>query len=98
MSSKTHSIPEISGSSHSSKNTFGRFGRRHTATATGQGCPEPAAGLKLKGEASSDGQVGDKYFASRLRAQQHRDKEDGQAHHRRDENRTRQADLVGGRV
>ena len=47
---------------------------------------------------SSDGQVGDEYLAFRLRAQQHRDKEDGQAHHRGDENRTRQADLVGDRV
>src|SRR5437016_5531220 len=51
-----------------------------------------------KRRVSSDGQIGDEYLAFRLRAQQHRDKEDGQAHHRGDENRTRQADLVGGRV
>src|SRR5438874_13485487 len=45
--------------------------------------------LSGKREVSSDGQVSDQYLALRLRAQQHRDKEDGQAHHRGDENRTR---------
>ena len=65
------------------------------AAAAGRGCPEPVVALK---GVSSDGQVGDEYLAFRLRAQQHRDKEDCQAYHRGDENRTRQGDVVGGRV
>src|SRR5947207_1519428 len=51
-----------------------------------------------KSGVSSDGQFGDKYLAFSLRAQQHRDKENGQAHNRGDETRTRKADQEGGRV
>jgi len=58
--------------------------------------PEPAPGLK--GGVSSDAEVGNEYLALCFRTQQHRDKEDGQADHRGNENRTRQADLVGRRV
>jgi hypothetical protein len=58
----------------------------------------PNFACRKKRGVSSDGKVSDHYLALRLRAQQHRDKEDGQAHHRGDENRTRQADLVSGRV
>jgi hypothetical protein len=57
---------------------------------------EPVPGLRRR--VSGDGQVGHQDLSSCLRAQQHGDKEDGQAHHRGDENRTRQPDLVGGRV
>ena len=59
----------------------------YAVAAASWGCPEPTPGLKRG--ISSDGQVGDEYLAFGLRAQQHRDKEDGQAHHRGDENRTR---------
>jgi hypothetical protein len=47
---------------------------------------------------SSHGQIGHQDLSSGLWAQQHGDKKDGQAHYGGDENRTRQADLVGGRV
>ena len=47
---------------------------------------------------SGDSQVGDQDLSSRLRAQQDSNKEDGQAHHRGDEDRTRKGNLVGGRV
>src|SRR5204862_3941404 len=60
--------------------------------------PTPHLASSCNRGVSSDRQVSDEYLAFRLRAQQHRDKEDGQAHHCGDENRTRQADLMGGRV
>src|SRR5205085_9283000 len=52
----------------------------------------------LKGGGSSDGQVGDEHRALCLRAQQHSDKEDNQADDRCNQDRTRKADLVEGRV
>ncbi len=68
----------------------------HAAAAGGRGRPEPAPGLKR--EVSSDGQVGHQDLSLRLRAQQHRDKEDGQPDHRGDEDRARKGDVVGGCV
>jgi hypothetical protein len=56
--------------------------------------PEPVLGLEQG--VSGDGQVGDENLSFRLRAQQDRDQEDRQAHHRSDEDRTRKGDLVGG--
>src|SRR6266481_991697 len=51
-----------------------------------------------KGAVSSDGQVGHQDLSSCLRAQQNGDKEDRQAHDRGNQDRTRKADLVEGRV
>jgi hypothetical protein len=58
--------------------------------------PEPVPGPKRG--VSSDGQVGHQDLSSCLRAQQHGDKEDGQADHRGDENRTRKGNVLGGCV
>jgi hypothetical protein len=58
--------------------------------------PEPVPGLRRR--VSGDGQVGHQDLSSCLRAQQHGDKEDGQAHHCGDENRTRKGNVLGGCV
>src|SRR5262245_58920649 len=47
---------------------------------------------------SGDCQVGHEYLSLRLRAQKNGDEENRQTHDRGDEDRTRERDLVGGRV
>jgi hypothetical protein len=72
---------------------------QQAAAAAVATAPEPTTGLTgLKRGVSSERQLGDQDLALGFPAQQDSDKEDRQPHHRGGEDRSRNGNLVGGRV